>query len=224
MYLISLRFWRARVVLPAFLWGCRSFTRIGSCSSQFRENDIQNCPKLFILAVFRNGIIYVLLNTAMESQDSDTPIYSIGTVARLLGISVEVIRLYERKGLILTSRSEGQQRLYSESDVERLRCIRAAINDHKISIEGIRRIHSMVPCWEYIRCADEERMACPAYNRSQSGCWTYRHEGNACAARSCRECGVYRLSADCEKVRELILHRVAVAVHSAQVQQEGSAK
>jgi MerR family transcriptional regulator, heat shock protein HspR len=160
----------------------------------------------------------------MNPTASEIPTYSIGTVARMLGVSVEAIRLYERKGLLLTSRSEGQQRLYAESDVERLRCIRSAINDHKISIEGIRRIHSMIPCWEHIRCTDEERNACPAYHRSQAGCWTYHHEGNACAGRSCRSCNVYLLSADCDKVKDLIQHRVAIEFHPAQVQQEGSAK
>jgi MerR family transcriptional regulator, heat shock protein HspR len=160
----------------------------------------------------------------MNKEQHDAPIYSIGTVARMLNISVEAIRLYERKGLLLTSRSEGQQRLYSESDVERLRCIRSAINDHKISIEGIRRIQSMIPCWEHVQCTDEERNACPAYHRSQAGCWTYRHEGNTCAERSCRSCRVYQLSSDCDKVKELIQHRVTVELHPAQIQQEGSFK
>lgn len=160
----------------------------------------------------------------MYANLNDKPIYSIGTVARILNVSVETIRLYERKGLILASRSEGQQRLYSESDVERLRCIRTAISDHKISIEGIRRIQSMIPCWEHIHCSEQERNACPAYYRSQAGCWTHRHEGNVCAERSCRECNVYRLSSECDKVKELIQHRVITDLHPEQIEQEGPAQ
>lgn len=160
----------------------------------------------------------------MQETINETPLYSIGTVARILNVSVEVIRLYERRGLILASRSEGQQRLYSESDVERLRCIRSAINDHKISIEGIRRIQSMIPCWEHIHCSEEERNTCPAYHRSQAGCWTHRHRDNVCAGRSCRTCKVYQLSSDCDKVKELIQHRVVDELHPAQIQQEGSVR
>jgi MerR family transcriptional regulator, heat shock protein HspR len=159
----------------------------------------------------------------METPSADTPIYSIGTVARMLDVSVEAIRLYERRGLILASRSHGQQRLFSESDVERLRCIRTAITEHKISIEGIRRIHSMIPCWEHVQCSVEERNNCPAYQVTQAGCWTYRHEDNACAARDCRICKVYRLSADCDKVKELIQHRVVAAPPAQHAHQEGSA-
>jgi MerR family transcriptional regulator, heat shock protein HspR len=169
-------------------------------------------------------MIYVFTNTAMEKTANDAPVFSIGTVARMLDVSVEVIRLYERKGLILASRSNGQQRLYSESDVERLRCIRKAINEHKISIEGIRRIHSMIPCWEHIHCTPQERDNCPAYHLSLAGCWTHRHEQNVCAARDCRTCKVYQLSANCDKVKELIQHREVVAYFSSQTQQEGSAQ
>jgi MerR family transcriptional regulator, heat shock protein HspR len=157
----------------------------------------------------------------MQKNQSDTPTYSIGTVARILDVSVEVIRLYERRGLMLASRSDGKQRLYSESDVERLRCIRAAINDHKISIEGIRRIHSMIPCWDHVNCSVEERDACPAYHLSQAGCWTYKHRENSCAQRDCRSCQVYQLSSDCEKVKGLIQRRVVAELHPAQNDQEG---
>lgn len=173
------------------------------------------------LAIFATGIKYVSINTAMRTDQNDTPVYSIGTVARILNVSVETIRLYERKGLILASRNEGQQRLYSDSDLERLRCIRAAICEHKISIEGIRRLQSMIPCWEHVHCSGEERTACPAFHQSQAGCWTYHCESNGCASRSCRACKVYQLSSNCDSVKELIQHRVVSELHSVVRQEEG---
>ena len=142
----------------------------------------------------------------MVLPDQYTPVHPIGAVARRLGISVETIRLYERRGLLLTVKTEGNQRLYSESDIDRIACIRTAINDHKISIEGIRRIQSLVPCWEYVHCPDAQRRKCPAYRRPDAGCWTYAHSKNACAGRACRDCGIYRLSGDCEKIKSLIHH------------------
>jgi MerR family transcriptional regulator, heat shock protein HspR len=136
----------------------------------------------------------------------DTPILPIGRAAEKLGVSVETIRLYERKGLILTTKTDGNQRLFSQSDLERIRCIRIAINEHKISIEGIRRIQSFVPCWEHIQCPPEQRTKCSAYHRSDAGCWTYRHKQNNCADRDCRDCRVYQLSGDCEKIKSLVHH------------------
>jgi MerR family transcriptional regulator/heat shock protein HspR len=150
------------------------------------------------------GIEYVFVDTAMADADKTIPLYSIGTVARILGVSVETLRMYERKGLIIVRKSEGNQRLYTERDVERLRCIRAAIRDRKISVEGIRRLQSMIPCWIFINCPMEERLACPAYRSPEAGCWTYKHEVNACAGRPCIECDVYIRSADCEGLKTLV--------------------
>jgi MerR family transcriptional regulator/heat shock protein HspR len=148
-------------------------------------------------------------------KHNTTPILSIGKVAEKLGVSVETIRLYERKGLILSTKTGGNQRLFSDSDIERLKCIRTAINEHKISIEGIRRIQSLVPCWEHMQCPAVQRDKCPAYHRPDAGCWTYNHKQNNCAERECRECKVYQLSGDCENIKSLIHHTPAsLAKHS----------
>ncbi len=144
----------------------------------------------------------------MQDQEKDTPTLSISEVAEMLKISVETIRLYERKGLILTTKTEGNQRIFSESDVERIKCIRTAINGHKISIEGIRRIQSLIPCWEHIQCPMEQREKCSAFFRADAGCWTFKDKNNDCAERDCRCCKVYQLSGDCEKIKSLIHHDV----------------
>lgn len=151
-----------------------------------------------------SGISFVFINTGMESQDNEKPIYAIGEVAGKLGISVETIRLYERQGLIIISKSAKGQRVYSESDIERLTCIRTAINELKISIEGIRRMQSMVPCWSHIHCPEDQREECPAFLRASGGCWTYKHAENECAALDCRSCKVYLLSGTCENIKTLI--------------------
>ncbi len=140
----------------------------------------------------------------MEPKDDKIPLFTIGTVARMLDVSVATLRLYDRKGLLVVHKSEGNQRLYSPADVERLRCIRTAINEHKISIEGIRRIHSMIPCWEHVQCPPEQKLGCPAYNSPEAGCWTYKHLSNACADRQCRDCKVYQLSSDCANIKRLV--------------------
>jgi MerR family transcriptional regulator/heat shock protein HspR len=140
----------------------------------------------------------------MESATRESSLYPIGVVARELGVSEATLRMYERYGLILVRKTHGNQRLYSESDIERLRCIRTAIVKHKISIEGIRRIQSMVPCWDTIRCPMEQRLACPAYTGSEAGCWTYHHERNVCGERDCYSCQIYLIASDCVKIKSLL--------------------
>src|SRR5262245_43685686 len=54
--------------------------------------------------------------------------YRIGTVSRLTGLSADVVRVWERRyGAIKPQRSEGGSRLYSDSDIARLRKLRQAI-------------------------------------------------------------------------------------------------
>ena len=161
------------------------------------------------------------MKTNDTNDNKNTPMYSIGTVARLLGVSVQTLRLYERRGLILAHKSSGNQRLYSQSDIERLKCIRTSISKHKISIEGIRRIQSMVPCWENVECPMEQRIVCPAFTASDAGCWTYKHKSNVCAGRDCAQCKVYLLSGDCEQIKSLVHHQTSRLHETANVSQEG---
>jgi len=136
--------------------------------------------------------------------DPDRPVYSIGSVARMLEVSVQTLRLYEAEGLIVPGKSAGGQRRYSESDIRRLECIREAINKEKMTIAGIRRMQALVPCWSIVKCTPDQRDACPAFREHDGGCWTYKHDRNPCAARECRTCDVYRLSTTCEGIKQII--------------------
>jgi MerR family transcriptional regulator, heat shock protein HspR len=156
-----------------------------------------------------------------DNDKNGRPLHSIGTVARMLEVSVQTLRMYERRGLILAQKSAGNQRLYSQSDIERLKCIRTSISKHKISIEGIRRIQSMVPCWENVQCPMEQRLACPAFIASDAGCWTYKHESNVCAGRDCLHCKVYLLAGDCEQIKSLVHHQASSLSDTTEVLQKG---
>ncbi len=131
--------------------------------------------------------------------------YSIGSVARMLGVSVQTLRLYEREGLIVTAKTPGKQRRYDQQDLERLRCIRKAITEEKLSIQGIKRIHALIPCWELVGCSPEDRDRCPAYRGHEKGCWAYRHRGTMCEKAVCKECPVYELSGDCERIKTVLV-------------------
>ena len=141
-----------------------------------------------------------------STQDPQTPVYSIGTVARMLGVSVFTLRMYEREGLILAEKSESNQRRYSQNDVERLKCIRRAITEQKFGIAGIKTIFSMIPCWHIVHCSEADRNSCEAYTGHSRPCWSYRHLITSCSSRACRECTVYKDFADCGKVKQSIVN------------------
>jgi DNA-binding transcriptional MerR regulator len=55
---------------------------------------------------------------------SDRSIYSIGALARMLGVSPATLRSWEdRYGVVVPERSSGSQRLYSRDDLDRLRFV-----------------------------------------------------------------------------------------------------
>jgi len=80
------------------------------------------------------------------TKDQNKPLFTISTAADPLGISLHTLRMYEREGLIIPHKKKSGQRLYSRYDIERIECIRAAINVDKISISGIKCILSLVSC------------------------------------------------------------------------------
>lgn len=133
---------------------------------------------------------------------NDEPIYSIGTAARMLRVSVHTLRMYEREGLIIPFRTESHQRLFSDADIERLRCIRQAITTEKISIEGIKHMQSLIPCWKLLPCSEDDRRVCPAYNGFQGPCWLVHHTDTVCRDLDCRSCSVYRTFFTCSSIKE----------------------
>jgi len=138
----------------------------------------------------------------MGSSTPETPLYSIGTAARMLGVSVHTLRMYERSGLILPHKNDSNQRLYSDRDLDRLRCVRNAINVEKISIEGIRRVLSLIPCWAVVRCSGEDKATCAAYNGHSEPCWGLKKKGAFCTNRDCRSCEVYTEFGDCKSIKD----------------------
>ena len=135
----------------------------------------------------------------------DTPLYSISVAAKILGISVHTLRMYEKEGLIIPFKKETSHRLYSQYDIDRIQCIRKAINEYKISINGIKTIYSFIPCWEIIGCSEIEKNNCDSYTTESAPCWTHHHINNPCSLLECRSCEVYRNFSECKSVKSSII-------------------
>jgi len=67
----------------------------------------------------------------------------ISAVAEMYNIHPQTLRLYEREGLLLPSRSDGNTRLYSEDDLERLEVILSLTRDLGVNLAGIEIILNM---------------------------------------------------------------------------------
>lgn len=75
--------------------------------------------------------------------EHDEPCYVISVAARMVGLHAQSLRHYERMGLVRPSRSRGRQRLYSQSDVARLRHIQRLINDLGVNLAGVEVVLHM---------------------------------------------------------------------------------
>ena len=69
--------------------------------------------------------------------------YMISAVAEMYGIHPQTLRLYEREGLLKPSRTEGNTRLYTDEDLQRLEFILTLARDLGVNISGIAIILQM---------------------------------------------------------------------------------
>ncbi|HKS96513.1 MAG TPA: helix-turn-helix transcriptional regulator [Terriglobia bacterium] len=69
--------------------------------------------------------------------------YMISAVAEMYGIHPQTLRLYEREGLLKPSRTEGNTRLYTDEDLQRLEFILTLARDLAVNISGIAIILQM---------------------------------------------------------------------------------
>jgi MerR family transcriptional regulator/heat shock protein HspR len=69
--------------------------------------------------------------------------YMISAVAELYQLHPQTLRLYERVGLLKPSRSEGNTRLYTDTDLERLEVILTLTREMGVNLAGIEIILNM---------------------------------------------------------------------------------
>ena len=69
--------------------------------------------------------------------------YMISAVAQKYNIHPQTLRLYEREGLLKPSRSDGNTRLYTDQDLERLEVILKLTRDLGVNLAGVEIILNM---------------------------------------------------------------------------------
>jgi len=69
--------------------------------------------------------------------------YMISAIAEQYEIHPQTLRLYEREGLLKPSRSEGNTRLYTDADIERLEVILHLTRDLGVNLAGVEIILNM---------------------------------------------------------------------------------
>jgi len=79
----------------------------------------------------------------MAARSKSKAAYMISSVAEQYGIHPQTLRLYEREGLLKPSRSDGNTRLFTEQDLERLEVILHLTRDLGVNLAGVEIILNM---------------------------------------------------------------------------------
>jgi MerR family transcriptional regulator/heat shock protein HspR len=97
----------------------------------------------------------------MESTDPmtiprDEPCYTIGVVARMVSLHPQTIRNYEQIGLVIPQRTDGNIRLYSQREVERLLKINRLTQELGVNLAGVEVILRMADQIETLQIEVED--------------------------------------------------------------------
>lgn len=79
----------------------------------------------------------------MDRKKKGKAAFMISAVAETYGIHPQTLRLYEREGLLKPSRSDGNTRLYTQEDLERLELILNLTRDLGVNLAGVEVVLNM---------------------------------------------------------------------------------
>jgi MerR family transcriptional regulator, heat shock protein HspR len=89
------------------------------------------------------GLAYLHLDVQEGVNLRKKAAYMISAVAETYEVHPQTLRLYERLGLLKPSRSEGNTRLYTEGDLQRLEVILTLTRDLGVNLAGVEVILNM---------------------------------------------------------------------------------
>ncbi len=119
----------------------------------------------------------------------------IGDVARRLGAAVQTIRLYEAEGLLISFKSSGGTRWYSEEDVLWITQIKRLISEG-LNFAGIRHLLAQIPCWALRPCRPDDHARCNMRFETRVPCWIAPEKLCVEKLKECYHCTTYRRARD----------------------------
>ncbi len=121
-----------------------------------------------------------------------TPKYGMKAASQRTGIECNVIRQYERHGLIKPYRDpDNNYRLFTEDEIEWLGRIKKLLGEMGYNIRGIRTILTLNPCLHLLNCNEEQRENCVIHKTGDYPCWYFESELQCCKDKKCYRCEYY---------------------------------
>ncbi len=102
------------------------------------------------------------------ARKRDRAAFMISVVSEQYEIHPQTLRLYEREGLLQPSRTEGNTRLYTEKDLERLEVILSLTRDLGVNLAGVEIILNMREKMDAMQRQMQEFIACLSQQMTQA--------------------------------------------------------
>jgi len=146
------------------------------------------------------------MRLGMDKRQGHLPNGSIkiGAVARRFGISVDLLRLYQREGLLLPIKSPRGTRYFTEHDYPWITMILRLVREARLNLAGIRHLLTALPCCRMRNCGFENKQGCPVISDPSQPCWSNRATCPVVCAQDCYFCPVYRSAPNCEYFKTLL--------------------
>ncbi len=90
---------------------------------------------------------------------SEQPMYIISVAAKMVGLHPQTLRHYEEVGLVDPQRTKGNVRLYTPTDIDRLRQIGRLTDDLGVNLAGVQIILDMRERLERLQLELDSRQA-----------------------------------------------------------------
>lgn len=136
--------------------------------------------------------------------------FKIGSVARYFHVSVDLLRLYEREGLLISLKSKGGTRYFTEHDYHWIGTIIQVVRKARLNFAGIRHLLALLPCWEINNCSNLGKKGCRVIQDGTQPCWVNARQcairpKDACGGQQdCYFCPVYRSASSSENLIALL--------------------
>jgi MerR family transcriptional regulator/heat shock protein HspR len=141
------------------------------------------------------------LNSAPQPASEPLKRVKIGEVARYFDVSVDLLRLYEREGLVIPLKSAKGTRYFTERDYPWIATVIRLVREARLNFAGIRRLLALLPCWDIRTCGVVRKHDCHIISGAADPCWI-NHD--CCQPGDCYACEVYRSACQCENLKAFL--------------------
>jgi DNA-binding transcriptional MerR regulator len=125
----------------------------------------------------------------------------IGEVARHFGVSVDLLRLYEREGMLIPLKSPKGTRYFTRLDYPWIATVLRLVREERLNFAGIRHLLALLPCREIRACNGRLQANCSLTAGAAEPCWIHK---TCCSPGDCYGCNVYRAASRCENLKAFV--------------------